>query len=274
MYIEETAPVFKLSDLSQLYTTCLEKLGVKFDVKVHTTWLKQCLLTHFTDMCAQKKGRDVLVAFEEVISTALAKACELDSTNNVIHLANAAKVVCNHMFRKAKSFTGFPLRFQKEFVPPLLLALVNMILVGPSIKDQTEDATSATLSVTQLLKFNGIKHRCKQDTTHFVTARHITTQETPVPTYIHLMLHAHVCKKELADRLYHLGIYISYECVLRLSAEIGIRVCEQFHREQVVCPPKLCGSVFTSAFAVTTLVQQHQKNLSWYWHFSLPAFHL
>ena len=29
---------------------------MKLDVKVHTTWLKQCFLTHFTDMHAQKKG--------------------------------------------------------------------------------------------------------------------------------------------------------------------------------------------------------------------------
>ena len=34
---EETAPVFKLSDLSQLYTARLEQLGVKLDAKVHTT---------------------------------------------------------------------------------------------------------------------------------------------------------------------------------------------------------------------------------------------
>ena len=73
---------------------------MKLDVKVHTTWLKQCLLTHFTDMQAQKIGREVLLAFEEEIGTALAKACELDSDNDAIHLACAAKIVRNHMFGK------------------------------------------------------------------------------------------------------------------------------------------------------------------------------
>ena len=61
------------------------------------------------------------------------------------------------------------------------------------------------------------------------------------------MLHAHTRKKELVDRLSHLGICISYDRVLCLSAEVGSSVCEQFHMEQVVCPPKLRGSVFTSA---------------------------
>ena len=146
----------------------------------------------YRHVCSEK-GRDVLMAFEEHIGTALAKACEFDSANDVIHLTRAVKIVRNHMFRKAKSFTGFPVGCQKESVPPLLLALLNMILEGPSTKDQIEDTTPAALSIAQLLKFNSIKHRRTQDTTHFV--RHTTTQETPVPTYVGLMLHAHTCKK-------------------------------------------------------------------------------
>ena len=79
---------------------------MKLDVKVHTTRLKQHLLTHFTDMHDQKKWRVVLIAFEEDIATPLAKACELDSVNDIILLACVAKTVRNHMFRKSKSFTG------------------------------------------------------------------------------------------------------------------------------------------------------------------------
>ena len=204
---EERAPVFKLSDLAQLYTSRLEQLGVKLDAKVHTTRLKQRLLGYFTDMQAQKNGRDVLLAFEEDIGTALTKACELDSDNDAIHLARAAKIVRNHMFGKAKSFTGFPLGCQKESaVSPLLCALVNMILEGPSIKEQSENTTPAALSIAQLLKFNSIKHRRTQGTSHSVTVKHMTAQETPVPIYIGLMLHAHTRKKELVDRLNHLGI--------------------------------------------------------------------
>ena len=44
MYIEEIrnsdeqqAPVFKLSDLAQLYVSRMEQLGVKLDARVHTT---------------------------------------------------------------------------------------------------------------------------------------------------------------------------------------------------------------------------------------------
>ena len=59
MYVEETrqmdeerAPVFKLNNLTQLY---MSQLGVRPDVRVHTTRLKQHLLAQFSDMQAQKK---------------------------------------------------------------------------------------------------------------------------------------------------------------------------------------------------------------------------
>lgn len=61
------------------------------------------------------------------------------------------------------------------------------------------------------------------------------------------MLHAHTSKKELVDRLSHLGLSISYDRVLQLSAQMGNSVCQQFHRERVVCPPKMRGKVFTTA---------------------------
>lgn len=70
LYIEETrqgetAPVFKLADLVQLYQSRMEQLGVQLDTKFHSTRLKQRLLAQFPDMRAHTKGRDILMAFEE-----------------------------------------------------------------------------------------------------------------------------------------------------------------------------------------------------------------
>jgi len=248
MYIEEQideekASVFKLSDLYssiQVYITT-EQLGIKTNERVHVTRLKQHLLAQFNDMRAQKKGRDVLMAFEEDIGPALAKACELDSDSDAIHLARVAKVVRNQMFGKAEPFLNF-LRVVKKNL--LLLALVNMILEVPNIKDQCENTNPTAVSIAQLLKF---KHRRMQDISQSVSVRHNAAQETPLPTYIGLMLHAHTRKKELVYRFYHLDMSISHDRVLSLSATMGSIVCKQFHREQIVCPPRLHGSVFTTA---------------------------
>ncbi|KAG0730358.1 hypothetical protein GWK47_028416 [Chionoecetes opilio] len=89
---DETSPVFKLADLAQLYTSRMEQLGVKHEGRVHTTRLKQRLLAHFPNMCAQHQLRDVLLAFNEDLGDALAKACELDRDLNAVHLARAAKL--------------------------------------------------------------------------------------------------------------------------------------------------------------------------------------
>ena len=122
-----------------------------------------------------------------------------------------------------------------------------MVMEGPSIKDQIRpSSTQAALSIAQILKYNSVKHMRKQaDTSSFV--RHRSAQETPLPTYIGLLLHAQTRKRDLVDRLFSLGLSISYDRVLRISAELGNSLCQRFHIDQVVCPPLFKGNVFTTS---------------------------
>ena len=139
----------------------------------------------------------------------------------------------------------------KETVPNLLLALVNMVLEGPSIRDQSEyPATLAALTIAQLLKFNSVKHRQLEGLS--ANVRHSTAQETPVPMTIGLMVHAQTRKRE------HVGVSITYDHVLRLSAQLGETFIQQFHKEQVVCHPKMRGYVFPTA-----AVDNIDHNPSW-----------
>ena len=131
-------------------------------------------------------------------------------------------------------------------MPPLLLALVNMVLEISIINNQSRDTTPVALSISQLLKFNCIKHKRTHDTSQSDIVRHSSTPVTPVPTYFGLVLHAHTRKRELVDGLYHLGMRISYDCVLRLSPQMGSSAYDQFYRDRVACPPKLRGNVFTT----------------------------
>ena len=122
-----------------------------------------------------------------------------------------------------------------------------MVMEGPSIKDQIRpSSTQAALSIAQILKYNSVKHMRKQaDTSSFV--RHRSAQETPLPTYIGLLLHAQTRKRDLVDRLFSLGLSISYDRVLRISAELRNSLCQRFHIDQVVCPPLFKGNVFTTS---------------------------
>ena len=44
-------------------------------------------------MCSQHQGHDALLAFNEDLGDALAKACELDKDLDGVHLAHAAQIV-------------------------------------------------------------------------------------------------------------------------------------------------------------------------------------
>ena len=128
-------------------------------------------------------------------------------------------------------------------MPNLLLALVNVVLEGPSIKDQIcELSTPAALSIAQILKYNSVKHmRTQADTSSSV--RHTPVQEMPLPIYIGLMLHAQTRKRELVDRLFNLDLSLSYDHVLR-SQQRWETVCA--NPLKVVCQPIMRGSVFTT----------------------------
>ena len=109
------------------------------------------------------------------------------------------------------------------------------------------DTTPAALAISQMLKFNCIKHNRAHPATGLVTARHNDAQETLVPTYVGVILHPHTRHRELVDRLSHLGMSISYKHVLELSAVMGNSACQQFHREQGVCSPKMHSNVVTTS---------------------------
>ena len=76
MYVEEvrleasTVPVFKLADMAQLYMSRMQQFGLTSDKRMHTTRLKQRLLSHFPAMRAQSKGRDIMLVFDEDIGAA------------------------------------------------------------------------------------------------------------------------------------------------------------------------------------------------------------
>ncbi len=174
--------------MAKLYSLQLRQLGNTDEKRMHTTRLKHRLLARFPDMRAQSKGRDVLLVFDEDVGYALSKAFEQNSENDAVHVARAAQIVCGRIF-EPNAFSGtFEKNCQEKSVPPLLLALVRMILESSSNKDQIRlNSTQAALSFAQILKYNRVKHMRKQaDSSSSV--RHSLAQETPVPTYIGLLL--------------------------------------------------------------------------------------
>ena len=218
-------------------------MQIETDEKVHSTRLKERLLKYLPDLRARNKDRDVFLVFQNDTGAALAKVDEQDNDDDAVQLAHAAKIVRKDLFEKSSSFNeSFRKGCQEDSVLELLLAFVSMILDGPNIKDQIS-ITQAALPIAQLLKFNAVRHQRKGRT---MIVRHSTAQETPVPIYVGLQLHAHTRKRELIDSLCRSGMGI-YDRVLWLSADMGNTVCKMYELENVVCSPTMRVNLFTTA---------------------------
>ncbi|KAG0724736.1 hypothetical protein GWK47_040008 [Chionoecetes opilio] len=120
-----------------------------------------------------------------------------------------------------------------------------MILDGANIKHQTKLAntstTTAALTVSQLLVFSSVKHARSVEST---SVRHSRERETPLPLYLSLKIHAVTRSRGLIDTLFSLGMCVSYDRLLQLTADITNGVCQRFNMEEVVCPPKLRKGLF------------------------------
>ena len=242
------APVFKLRDLAQLYTDRLKDLGADKTSQVNCSRLKERILAQIPDLQAYKQGRDILLAFKDEVGLALKKAVEIDFDEEATVLARAAEIVRRDILQHDKSaFTGsFSKECQQQSVPQSLMTLVGMIMTGPDIVRQSSNATDiqAMLSVSQLVRHNVIIRRREGSISHY----HSVDREPPLPIYVGLLIHAKTRKRGLIDKMYDLGLSISYDRVLTISKNLGNEVCARYEADHVVCPTNLrCGLFTTSA---------------------------
>ena len=255
-YIEEThtestnsIPVFKLADLAKLYTSRLKQLGVNISGRIHTTDLKNRILSNFPDMQAHRQGRNILLAFNEDTGLALPRVSESDFDEKAIILSKAAKTVRRDLLNTKYTFDGtFEKQCQKKSVPQFLLSLVNMIIDGSNIKVNSDNVTEpqTALTISQLLQFNS-SFRRPSSVTVPTSRYHSTEREPPLMLYLGLLLHAKTRKRDLIDKLYDFGLCVSYDRILAISTAMGNGVSARFEDENVVCPPKLRFSLFTTA---------------------------
>lgn len=243
----EVATIFRLADLLNMYTNRLEQFGIDTSKKLNSTHLKDRILAAIPDLEAHKQGRDVLLIFNEDIGKAIKQALASNYDDDAIILSKAAKIVRKDMMETNTSFRGFfETDCQKKSVPQSLKTLIGMILGGPNIETQSGNFIEAqcTLTIAQLLQFNFSVRRRKESS---MQSSHSTDREPPLPTYLGLLIHAETRKRGLVDKLYDLGLSISYDRIMQLSTALGNSICESFNTENVVCPAKLRNGIFTSA---------------------------
>lgn len=249
---DDVTPIFKLCDIVKMYNERVKQLG-GISGSVHSTRLKEQLLSHYSDLCAHDEGRDVLLMLDCDIGPAVMKACRANFYDDALCLSHAAQIVRREMFKPVPTFEGsFLAACQSNSVPKSVLALVSMILEGPSISQQSNPIhVPAALQVSQLIVYNSVK--AARPGAKFASAvkpkevRHRQQRETPLPLYAGLFLYAKMRKKVVLDKLSKLGLCVPYNRIICLTADLANAVSEIYNKQNIVCPPVLHRGEFTVA---------------------------
>lgn len=238
---EETAPVFKLSRLKSILSKRIEQIGG--NANIHSTRLKNDILSNFPDLRAQHDGREVILVAKENIGASLRKACDYDAQQDAVILARAANIVRKQILNRSRpSFNGsFDLNCQQESVPHTLTALVSMIMFGSNIESGPDYQSQPALSIAQLITFNTFERRKSAAGGYRRTIR----QETPLPMFIGSFIHSHTRSKDIVSTLNFLGLSVSYDRVLSLSADLGNTAIKHYETLGAVVPSILRYHIFT-----------------------------
>ena len=84
-------PVFRLAELVGKYTS--KQLGENTPARIHTTHLKDCILSQISALEEHKQGRDVFfLAFKNDLANVLQNTRKEDGAEEAMHLAKAASI--------------------------------------------------------------------------------------------------------------------------------------------------------------------------------------
>jgi len=123
--IEFTPTVFKLSELSKIYSGHLKNLGVTMESKIHSSRLNECLLDNKPNLTAVAHGKDVYLTFAKHMGVAL-QQMHASSDTEAIHLTHTAKMILKEIFTSTFAFNGsLASSSQKNAVAPTLQHFVH-----------------------------------------------------------------------------------------------------------------------------------------------------
>ena len=242
---DNTAPVFQLSELTKLYTSRLNELDKDETSAVHATRLKNRILGYFPELEAYHEGRDVLLVTSEIAGQSIRKTCQLDGESETVLMSRVADLIRRDIFsHEYPLFDGsFTEDCQQRSVPQSLLTLMSMILYGSNIKNKNNYQSQAAMSVSQLLVYNSVRSLKSNP----IDNRHSKTREPPLPLFVGAYVHSKTRSKDTIDTLHKMGLSVTYDRVLSLSADLANSAIDHFESVGAVCPQSLKIGLFTTS---------------------------
>ncbi len=141
------------------------------------------------------------------------------------------------------SFGGtFTSTCENDAIPTSLKTFLEYLIKGPSIfADGGERKFSSSVLIAgQIIVFNSVKDRSKQD-----TVKYAKEKETPFPVYLGIKTHLHA-DKPMLDFLHSKGICVSYDHVRTLSIDFANSMISFWEDERLGLPPRAVKGMFTT----------------------------
>ena len=217
-----SSPVFKLSEITKLYEKRLNDFGIE-TMRVNSHHLKNRLLGLCPEIRSFNQGRDCYIAFDEDIGDILKDAKEHNYDDDAVVLAKGADII-RPEFRIEVSWSLDQIDCQEEWIPKTFLRFIQMVLRGTNIQTDVDNSSTkqADLTISQLIMYNSYIRQRKDRKS--ITAYHSKVREMLLAVYWGLLLHSQTRQKNLIDKLYFLGLSVSYERVLEIDTVTGNKI--------------------------------------------------
>lgn len=120
---------------------------------------------------------------------------------------------------------------QSKYLPASLRSLISIILNGLNIKDQEQSGNQACLTVCETIIFNAKKRSYKTKTGK---TRHLAYREPPLPLYVGLSIHSSTRSKTLIEKMYQMGISVSYDRIMEIEDWLASSLCQRYKEDGCV----------------------------------------
>ena len=245
---DENTYTFKLVDLAKLYKERVKEVGGHTPDRVHTTKLKNRMLSHVETLREFSDNRFSYLTFDETLGDVIKSYHEQSRDEEAFVLSEAAKILRRDIFDKNfDEFDGsLSKKCQDNFIPLSLKSFIDMVLQGNKINSNIKGLEQASLTISQLLIQSSMK-RVRHNQNRANKMRNNKSRESPLGIYLGLLIHAKTRKRELIEKFHDLGISISYQRVMDLSTEMGNKVLNHYEEQNLVCLPSLKLNLFTTS---------------------------
>ena len=279
-----------LHSLSELQTKLIEIAGNSEDVYA-ARYLKQNLINKYGNTIFFTEIDDLMdvVCFGNVAGSLINEMWKKNKSIPNVNETESSRVedeercvipaeclfkvvdpIRKQMDKIKNTFDGsFSEKCQQKSCPALLQTLCSLLING--VGPETKGISQPALTVSQI-----IMHEFKKTHTEVapVNTRHVLKRETPLPRYVGLMLYTMRAKTTI-QKLYLLGISISYERCLNICDGIALAILKKYDDDKVFVSNTMRKRVFTviakdniDVNAKSTKVSSHYHGIS----FSIMQF--